>query len=353
MATRRCRHSRDENVAKKVECRRIDTDTNPQCTTRVRAFTPSRRAAAMASTPGADLGASPLASPRKLEPTDDVPELKRRLERAKSALIEQKRLMSRAADEYGTAKDLDVQRLRQSRVRAQFWLKVALVALVATSAVSRRRGSRATALGKTLATCESDSKALERVNARLKLAVGSSKVSGKSASEGDVIDVTAPKTFATCMSTLAEVGGALDAATFTGAACARALAAVKKGDTAYFDDAVRLRALLDDVKQTLEFKERALKVAANKLRSLRAVVALIVIAVTALASQSNVRESFRNLLASTSDDGASRAAPDEFANARPSDNVARDASPPKRAPIVPSAIASPSKFARTNSKTTF
>mmetsp|Transcript_8880 Transcript_8880/g.29247 ORF Transcript_8880/g.29247 Transcript_8880/m.29247 type:complete len:354 (+) Transcript_8880:4001-5062(+) len=353
MATRRCRHSRDENVAKKVECRRIDTDTNPQCTTRVRAFTPSRRTAAMASTPDADLGASPLASPRKLEPTDDVPELKRRLERAKSALIEQKRLMSRAADEYGTAKDLNVQRLRQSRARAQFWLKVALVALVATSAVSRRRGSRATALGKTLATCESDSKALERVNARLKLAVGSSKVSGKSASEGDVIDVTAPKTFATCMSTLAEVGGALDAATSTGAACARALAAVKKGDTAYFDDAVRLRALLDDVKQTLEFKERALKVAANKLRSLRAVVALIVIAVTALASQSNVRESFRNLLASTSDDGASRAAPDEFANARPADNVARDASPPKRAPIVPSAIASPSKFARTNSKTTF
>ena len=330
-------------------------DTNPQCATRVRASTPSRRAAAMASTPDADLGASPLASPRKLEPTDDVPELKRRLERAKSALIEQKRLMSRAADEYGTAKDLDVQRLRQSRARAQFWLKVALVALVATSAVSRRRGSRATALRKTLATCESDSKALERVNARLKLAVGSSKVnlSGKSASAGDVIDVTAPKTFATCMSTLAEVGGALDAATFTGAACARALAAVKKGDTAYVDDAVRLRALLDDVKQTLEFKERALQVAAKSAQTLRAVVALIVIAVTALASQSNVRESFRNLLASTSDDGASRAAPDECASARSADDVARDASPPKRAPIVPSAIASPSKFTRTNSKTTF
>lgn len=326
-----------------------------------RAPAPSRaRRVAMAPTPDADRGGapSPAPSPRKLDPSDDVDELKRRLERAQGALIEQKRLMSRAADEYGTAKDLDVQRLRHARARAQFWLKAALVALAATSAAARRRGTRATRLEKALSTCASDGEALERVNARLKLAcAGSSKAFSASAPNAE-----APKTFESCVSKLADVGGALDAATSTGAACARSLAAIKKGDTAYFDDAVRLRALLDDVKQTLEFKERALAAATSQASALRAVVALITIAVTALASQSNVRESFRNLLASASarDTTAREAAPEApesfeaDAEAKAEAAARRDASPPKRAPVVPApdALASPSKFTRTNSKTT-
>jgi len=290
--------------------------------------------------------ASATASTSVVDAADaDVESLKRRLDRAAVALAEQKRLMTKAADEYGISKDLDVKRLRSSRDRARAWLKASLALSFALAALARKRGTRAAALERALTSCESDGRALERVNARLKLTQGMKSTSNDFASTSEIARET-PTTLASCVSRLADVNAALSTSTSATSACERAVKAAKINDVGYFDDAARLRALLDDVNKTLDFKERA---AESRERALRAVIAFLVIAVIALGSRSTAREMFRTSSARAS---AGRCATEDVVNETSAPAAAADVAPRADSPVA-SVLASPSKLARTTSKTTF
>jgi hypothetical protein len=141
-----------------------------------------------------------------------------------------------------------------------------------------------------------------------------------------------------------------------------------RSSDAFAEDAVKLRRLLDDVKQALAAKDQSLQKAASQLRILRAVLTLIAVCVGALASQPAVRESFRGLLASADRRQIEANAREEARRASNENSPARS---PEKKPATtltvettaaagmsgkdtdetPAGLKSPTRFSRTKSST--
>jgi len=304
-----------------------------------------------------------LGSPtRPRTPTNDPDELKRRLARAERELVEQKNLFNKAASDYGKHKENEVflavgRRATLKRV-AQAFACVVLILLAtcasrgATIGRLREKGER---LERALITCKSDVGALESVVGALR----TGGIRGEGLSNDDDDKKTMPAKISDCHEMY-------KAERTERRRLQRELESRSEPQStdAFAEDAVKLRRLLDDVKQALAAKDQILQKVASQVRTLRAVLTLIAICVGALASQPAVRESFRGLLASADRRQIEANAREE---ARRASNEISPARSPEKKPTTtlsvettvsgkdvdetPAGLKSPTRLSRTKSST--
>jgi len=308
-----------------------------------------------------------LGSPsRPRTPTNDPDELKRRLARAERELVEQKDLFNKAANDYGKHKENEVflavgRRATLKRVTQAFAcvVLVLLATCVSRGATIGRLREKGERLERALNTCKSDVGALESVVGTLR--TGGMRGEGASNDANDDVDVKSMK-----------ISDCREMYTAERTERRRLQTELESRSTprspdAFAEDAVKLRRLLDDVKQALAAKDQSLKKAASQLRTLRAVLTLIAMCVGALASQPAVRESFRGLLASADRRQIEANAREEARRASNENSPARS---PEKKPATtlsvettavgmsgkdtdetPAGLKSPTRFSRTKSST--
>ena len=304
-----------------------------------------------------------LGSPsRPRTPTNDPEELKRRLARAEREIVEQKDLFNKAANDYGQHKENVGRQATLKRVTQAFAcvVLVLLITCVSRGATIGRLREKGERLERALNTCKSDVGALESVVGTLR--TGGMRGEGASNDANDDVDVKSMK-----------ISDCREMYTAERAERRRLQTELESRSTprspdAFAEDAVKLRRLLDDVKQALAAKDQSLKKAASQLRTLRAVLTLIAVCVGALASQPAVRESFRGLLASADRRQIEANAREEARRASNENSPARS---PEKKPATtltvettaaagmsgkdtdetPAGLKSPTRFSRTKSST--
>jgi hypothetical protein len=310
-----------------------------------------------------------LGSPsRPRTPTNDPEELKRRLARAEREIVEQKDLFNKAASDYGKHKENEVflavgRRATLKRVTQAFAcvVLVLLATCVSRGATIGRLRERGERLERALITCKSDVGALESVVGVLRS--GGMRGDGASNDADADVDVKSMK-----ISDCREMYAAERTERRRLQTELASRTATTRSSDAFAEDAVKLRRLLDDVKQALAAKDQSLQKAASQLRILRAVLTLIAVCVGALASQPAVRESFRGLLASADRRQIEANAREEARRASNENSPARS---PEKKPATtltvettaaagmsgkdtdetPAGLKSPTRFSRTKSST--